>query len=736
MTGFKDSNYVFTDPVRYFKENDPYYWEVDNIPLKQLQENCLWLKDQIAANPAADGIDRSEINELLPYAEGTSNIVKVKPGRFTARINDAYRKGPLQKLSMLTGQDVAQFESFDNISGLSLASDFVSRLQSSVTASALSLNGLIETVLNWPVVNDNTPYETQTVNGFPALSIGELVSKWPLLSTYDMFPTFIQELGASYDLPRLSAEFIKQFRGVARTAVVDVPEELEIRVPNFDAEDFFVFNPQGAKQLITAATVRIDLLFIYSKPIDTSSATIQKWSGGQPTTITKPILGLVRGAGVGISNTTYKTSPARDLNGNSQILADYKDVNVLTNGFQASGIHGSFPSPDDLMNIAPLISEKLAETDAQLIGQTILPIAYIVVRKNATQNSFGNLVLTNSDIVDIRPFFRTTELTYNERAGLAAAMPAPSLANPVATQYNIDLEANKLKTYVDGLVQVITGNVTDVSDSLNQSVIRARPVAGGTVWGGLNYGIEGAINYSLSSIGIENLFTDAVVPALPDWDLADWWEADPPSDQSNRGDKRGDRINYSYFYPSYANANSNYLNAIRDSNSRLYLFIKKKINIDRSLVPWMADYEVVLSYKNCFPYADTDSFLLEDGVSAKNGTNGLYYEKFDNYFVIYCVATTIATIGTNQRNPRLNRDSNGGLSYVSFSSKIPYPTANNGYDVLNGTITSLQESNHRNKNPRTNTNTYPTVSFEVIGYPSTSYSGRLAQGSTPTIIFR
>jgi len=29
----------FTDPIRYFKANDPYYWEVDNIPLKQLQEN-------------------------------------------------------------------------------------------------------------------------------------------------------------------------------------------------------------------------------------------------------------------------------------------------------------------------------------------------------------------------------------------------------------------------------------------------------------------------------------------------------------------------------------------------------------------------------------------------------------------------------------------------------------------------------------------------------------------------
>ena len=44
---YGDSVFRFTDPLRYFKANDPYYFEVDNIPLKQLQENCLWLKDQL-----------------------------------------------------------------------------------------------------------------------------------------------------------------------------------------------------------------------------------------------------------------------------------------------------------------------------------------------------------------------------------------------------------------------------------------------------------------------------------------------------------------------------------------------------------------------------------------------------------------------------------------------------------------------------------------------------------------
>ena len=47
MVQFAESNFKFTDPIRYFKANDPIYYEVDNIPLKQLQENDLWLKDQI-----------------------------------------------------------------------------------------------------------------------------------------------------------------------------------------------------------------------------------------------------------------------------------------------------------------------------------------------------------------------------------------------------------------------------------------------------------------------------------------------------------------------------------------------------------------------------------------------------------------------------------------------------------------------------------------------------------------
>jgi len=116
MTSFNfvESQYKFTSPIRYFKANDPIYYEVDNIPLKQLHENDLWLKDQIFTLRQVDeaGTDRESFNELKPYVDGFDNIVKVKPGRFSARINDAYNLTPLQVISRLSFSGADAFNSW------------------------------------------------------------------------------------------------------------------------------------------------------------------------------------------------------------------------------------------------------------------------------------------------------------------------------------------------------------------------------------------------------------------------------------------------------------------------------------------------------------------------------------------------------------------------------------------------------------------------------------------------
>lgn len=388
MSNYKDSPYKFTDPIRYFKENDPYYWEIDNIPLKQLQENVLWLKDQINVIPeegeAVDfGVSRADFNELKPYVDGTGSLVYVNPGRFSARINDAYDKTPLQKLVQLTGNG-------DSVSGLSTfrtqfqndstTTDFaallVSRLRSGISASAMNLNGLFERITVWDSIIQNLQSPTpQTTTTWPIEDLSDSVKKFVLDSVYRNNQT-------------LANEFIKQFRGVARTAIVDVPSGLSIDIPPFDSRDFFYQTEDGTTQYIEGATVRIDLLFVYSKPIDTTDTTINKWENNQPIKILSPQLGLIRGAGVGVrsvqnNGNTTKYQNAKDADGNTQIMAQIVDSLIPTNGFQGLNIHGSFPSPDDLMNLAPSIQEKLESTDPRLIGQSILPIAYIVVKSNA-----------------------------------------------------------------------------------------------------------------------------------------------------------------------------------------------------------------------------------------------------------------------------------------------------------------------------------------------------------------
>ena len=78
ITKYFESGNRYTDPVRYFKANDPYYYEVDNIPIKQLEENSNFLKDQVdGLITAGSDLGRSRITELQPYVDATNSKVKV-----------------------------------------------------------------------------------------------------------------------------------------------------------------------------------------------------------------------------------------------------------------------------------------------------------------------------------------------------------------------------------------------------------------------------------------------------------------------------------------------------------------------------------------------------------------------------------------------------------------------------------------------------------------------------------
>jgi hypothetical protein len=507
MVQFVESQYRFTDPIRYFKANDPIYFEVDNIPLKQLQENDLWIKDQLAkleytqtivsniytstitnnTNNAPGTITRDNFDELKPYVNGTDNKVKVRPGRFTARINDAARDLPkLQYMARaafpyssesnpLNYQDI-----FLTLSHPLLYSVY-EKVKNAVGADSLAMNGLGERVFT-RMIRDNSlisnfaigvtdtprynlpngedgayPNVTGRQPVFDSNAVKAVVDSW-----------FNPDNGGNSSRVGAESEWIKNWRGVARTAIVDIPQELEIEIPRFNPDDFYYINEANNRVRINGATQRVDLVFIWAKPIDASSTTTLSFpdNGDVPKKIYKAELGIVKGAGVGInfniipnaSNDPKADTPRlQDEDGNALIIPAVGDEYNTSLGFSGLNIRGSFPSPDDLMNISPTLAEfAYNDNEAALadfnttglngneailnsqslyfVGQSILPIAYVVVKNNAQLNANQVQIITPSNLVDIRPFFRTTELAYNERAGLAAAVPQVSLANPVASE--------------------------------------------------------------------------------------------------------------------------------------------------------------------------------------------------------------------------------------------------------------------------------------------------------------
>jgi hypothetical protein len=480
QTNYADSNYRFTEPIRYFKANDPYYFEVDNIPLKQLQENCLWLKDQLnKINPSSE-IKRGDIDELRPYANGADRIIRVKPGRYTARINDASNNTPLAYLRKVMGEALGDVDGWST--ALANPGSFIApndlnagdsntklvaalnTFKTLVAQNALGMNGLAERAFTWATVNSDRPIDNKGAGVFNNTfgiyyagadvnnpggdaSVVPFVITQALLWAKSNNAQYDSMILTSYDytdsaqgfskLPKTENYFIKAWRGVARLAIVDVEDEITVEVPQFDPSDFSYVDENGVDQPVPGVAQRIDLVFIYSKPVDTSSVTILNKNGKQ--TLTKPALGIVRGAGI-------KTNLQGSLNYTSMglvaaedsILASPSDQVNSNMGFTSTSandlsydIRGSFPAPDDLLNLAPLISERLEDTAYELVGQSILPIAYIFV-------DGGSTVVLETDVIDIRPFFRTAELAYNERAGIAAAFPQLSLANPAVGKAQLD----------------------------------------------------------------------------------------------------------------------------------------------------------------------------------------------------------------------------------------------------------------------------------------------------------
>src|SRR6056300_857976 len=317
---YYDTAYTFVNPVRHFKANDPYYYEVDNIPIKQLEESQKFLKDQVDGiiarqnNKKEIEIDRSGFSELLPYATGNDRKVRVKPGRYTSRINNAYNLTPLQVVRQIAGFSngtVRDSEGVETISDLNTWSvetnignyveDVLAEFQKGLLGDALNMNGLAERAFVFPFYDEDGWHLGPDFESFGTSSpgysqfnnvlgpddrplypnyIGAIFKHNTLNRTRDL--TLIKNVYTPGENPfggqqgRIESEFIKRWRGAIRTSVVDVPEELEITVPDFDYADFFYVDADGNQNPLNA-NQRIDLLFIYSKAVDEESTTIPKF---------------------------------------------------------------------------------------------------------------------------------------------------------------------------------------------------------------------------------------------------------------------------------------------------------------------------------------------------------------------------------------------------------------------------------------------------------------------------
>ena len=786
MVDFSESSYRFTDPIRYFKANDPIYYEVDNIPLKQLQENDLWLKDQLSKleynqvinntniTNTTVGASRSSFLELQPYVKGTDNTVYVRSGRFIARINDAYNLRPLQLIERLFDETfVGKYKARTNRDNTLLST--LNSFKTLLAQNALGMNGLTERAFTRASQNlsnisqflTNTPpgYSNSTQADTPQLPLPTVTGQtyiYNLITSSVTYKSYTPDAGFS-NLVWQESAFIKRWRGIARTAVVDIPSELSIEIPEFDTEDFYFINEVGDRVRLDAATQRIDLLFIYAKPIDASAATISKFSNGSnvPSKIYTPQLGIVRGAGIGL-NFNYQQSnstvPLNSVNltdsaGNQMMLPNISDQLSQTMGF--SSVKGSFPSPDDLMNLAPTLADNVEDSNIALLGQSVLPIAYIVVKKTAQENAAGISILNSEDVIDIRPFFRTTELAYNERAGIAAAHPQVSIANPVATENYVDSISKSLSDrieYVNSRIVTVTGTTGGGSTPATPTDPISRPVYNGIIRGGLSWGVESTL-YNWVSTKNPNLSQNEKLDKLkdifgypsnlsmnadlPDWDMAYWARqqlngTDEPGLYTNdymnffAANPEGylaQNIPYAFYRAGNATAQTGRLFAGGEAGGD-YVFTTKELTLNKSQVSWARSFTVNAMFHNCMPAPDAAGIFTtqqRDGDTIKIGIHVFwkadFYQPATGGGLFPQAQTSFPKTGWNNNKVR------GWKGQATSANNVL--SFHNCFAILHPELSkNLLQPGNQNNSIQTiysgaseyGTAIYPTVRFEIVGH--------------------
>jgi hypothetical protein len=389
------------EDIRFYLPADPYYYQVDNLPLEDLLANDVRLQaqiDDILSSERNNTVGRDGFTELQPFIDvSLPGTVSVRPGNFTGRV---------------------QRSSGNGIGG---------------AGQKRGNQGIFE-IGNPPTTfGDGTGDGNYNVNNSPATetTAGDYVGRMSLFN----------------------------FKGG------------EIAIDTFDTEGFdYQGNsvpPNGGRiDLIGITTMNgaMDDPYLPGNP----EATGMKVGDGLPK------LAVVKGAGITYNNPTQRQVVFGEkyitVGATQDALGDYG--RNLEGDIVPNPEFGTIPSPDDVVNINfardMMADGEIAQTLSELAfsnknGNFFLPIAYVYV----PQTHIAGNPIPLQYLKDIRPFFRTAELSLPERQAIVGSV-SPSIDNPFVTQKHnnavMDHQLNwngvtPMQNQIDDLVNAVLPNM-------------------------------------------------------------------------------------------------------------------------------------------------------------------------------------------------------------------------------------------------------------------------------------
>ena len=398
--------------IRFYQPNDPYYWQVDNLPLTDLLNNDVTLENRV------NGLENT-INGLGTNTSGTFGSTALADLK-------AYAE-PLSGLNTNLGKVYVR------------PGKFTARMQLPATRES-----------GWRMMRDESVVFNNEKWGHPNTD---------MMNTTTLTP------------------FVRETQGLARTAVVEFYSKADgndkfVELDTFDSTDF---NGDSSPQ------ERLDLIFIKgSKSLDTNGDSSLTPTAYLQDSLPAASIGVVKGA-------YFRTDAAGGTHTNGPRFTDATSrLNGRTTGLGQNQIptntvlpnFGTVPMPDDLLNFAwhrqsDETNEQLATFQVTTEASFCLPIAYVRVPMGYVKGD----AIPPENVIDIRPFLRTTELSYSERAGIAASMN-PHGNNPFMTTNAFLAYHNPLEGRVDDNEQGIAGNTGNININSGRIVSLEAEVSG------------------------------------------------------------------------------------------------------------------------------------------------------------------------------------------------------------------------------------------------------------------